>query len=141
MERGILLCVDDEPIVLCALRDQLRKAYADRHVVEVAESAEEGLEILDELVDEGLVPLVVISDFLMPGMKGDAFLIEASRRFPCVITVMLSGQVDKSTIARTRDEGNLYRFIEKPWDAEELLESIDTGLTLFEHRYRASNGT
>ena len=93
MKQGILLCVDDEVIVLSALRDQLRKAYGSQHLIEIAESAEEGLEILDELTGQGLIPLVVISDFQMPGMKGDEFLIQASRRFPYVVTVMLSGQV------------------------------------------------
>lgn len=128
MSCGVLLCVDDEAIILNALRDQLRKAYADKHFVEVAESAEEGLELLEQLTGEGMVPIVIVSDFLMPGMKGDAFLIEASRRFPRAVTVMLSGQVDQAAIERARVQGNLYQFFHKPWDSDALVRCINNGL-------------
>jgi len=131
MRQGILLCVDDEVIVLSALRDQLRKAYGKQHLIEIAESAEEGLEILEELSDQGLVPLVVISDFQMPGMKGDEFLIQASQRFPYVVTVMLSGQVSETAVDRVRSQGHLNSLIAKPWDAQALLNSIDEGLARF----------
>lgn len=129
--QGILLCVDDELIVLNALRDQLRKAYGKQHLIEIAESAEEGLEILDELSGQGLVPLVVISDFQMPGMKGDEFLIQARRRFPYVVTVMLSGQVSDAAVDRMRQQGCLHSLLGKPWDSHALLASIDSGLEKF----------
>lgn len=128
MKKGILLCVDDESITLVALKDQLRKAYGSRFIIEVAESAEEGLEILDELVDLGHWPAVVISDWLMPGMKGDQFLIEAHRRFPCVVKVMLSGQVDQRAVERVRERAGLHAFINKPWDGEALIACISRAM-------------
>lgn len=129
--RGILLCVDDEMMVLTALRNQLRRAFDDAHLVEIAESAEEGLEILDELSGEGYIPLVIISDWLMPGMKGDEFLIKAHQRFPHVIKIMLSGQADEAAILRSRELANLHEFIAKPWDAQVLIASIQAGLEDF----------
>lgn len=132
MSHGILLCVDDEAIVLNALRDQLKNVYGSKHLIEIAESAEEGLEILKELADEGYVPLVIISDWLMPGKKGDEFLIEAHKLFPYVIKIMLSGQVEKSALKRTQEHANLHQFIAKPWDADELTASIDEGLKSFQ---------
>lgn len=131
MERGILLCVDDEMMVLSALRDQLKRVYGDRHLIEIAESAEEGLEILDERAGDGYLPLVIISDWQMPGMKGDEFLIEAHRRFPHVIKIMLSGQADEEAILRAQTRANLHEFIVKPWSAEALLTSINAGLETF----------
>lgn len=131
MEKGILLCVDDEAIVLNALKDQLRKAYGAKHLIEVAESAEEGLEILDELVDGGYLPLVIVSDWLMPRMKGDEFLIEAHKRFPYVIKIMLSGQVDELAVQRTREQANLHEFMAKPWEPDALICCIDEGLQEF----------
>lgn len=130
-EQGILLCVDDEAMVLHSLRDQLRAAYGKQHLIEIAESAEEGLEILDEMSEDGLIPLVIISDWLMPGMKGDEFLIEAHKRFPYVIKVMLSGQVDEEAILRAKDLANLHEFIPKPWNTDTLIHAIDTGLAKF----------
>jgi CheY-like chemotaxis protein len=131
MINGIVLCVDDEAMVLLALKDQLRKAYGNRHIVEAAESAEEGLEILDELVEHGYRPLVIISDWLMPGMKGDEFLIEAHKRFPRVVTVMLSGQAEDAAVARVRREASLHAFLAKPWDHDRLIACIDAGLAQF----------
>ncbi|WP_321491368.1 response regulator [uncultured Desulfobacter sp.] len=129
--KGLFLCVDDERIVLHSLRDQLYKHYGKTYVIEIAESAEEGLEILDEFSQDGYIPLIIISDWLMPGMKGDQFFIEAHRRFPHVIKVMLSGQVDSTALQRARDEADMFDVISKPWDAKELIRSIDEGLLHF----------
>jgi CheY-like chemotaxis protein len=128
MEKGVLMCVDDEVIVLTALKDQLRRAYGSDYVVEVAESAEEALELLDELSEQGHTVLVIVSDWLMPGMKGDEFLIQAHQRFPTVVKIMLSGQAEQSAVDRVRKEAGLHEFLSKPWNAAELVESINLGL-------------
>lgn len=133
MERGVLLCVDDEIIVLIALKDQLRRAFGNNFVIEVAESAEEALDLLDELAAEGHTLLVIISDWLMPGMKGDEFLIQAHGRFPSVVKIMLSGQAEAEAVDRARREAALHDFLPKPWDAEALVESINQGLREREH--------
>ena len=127
-EKGVLLCVDDEPIVLTALRDQLRRAYGSEYVIDVAESAEEALELLDELAGEGHRLLVIVSDWLMPGMKGDEFLVQAHRRFPTVVKILLSGQAEQAAVDRARREAGLHEFLAKPWNAQELVKAIDQGL-------------
>ena len=128
IEKGVLLCVDDEIIVLTALKDQLRRAYGSDFVIDVAESAEEALELLDELSDQGHRLLVIVSDWLMPGMKGDEFLVEAHRRFPTVVKIMLSGQAEQAAVDRARREAGLHEFLAKPWNAAELVETINQGL-------------
>jgi CheY-like chemotaxis protein len=128
MEKGVLLCVDDEVIVLTALKDQLRRAYGSDFVVDVAESAEEALELLDELSEQGHTVLVIVSDWLMPGMKGDEFLIQAHQRFPTVVKIMLSGHAEQSAVDRVRREAGLHEFLAKPWNAAELVDSINLGL-------------
>lgn len=127
MEKGVLLCVDDEIIVLTALKDQLRRAFDSEFVIEVAESAEEALDLLDELALDGHKLLVIVSDWLMPQMKGDEFLIEAHKRFPSVVKIMLSGQAETAAVDRARREAGLHDFLPKPWNAAELVESIREG--------------
>jgi CheY-like chemotaxis protein len=127
-EKGVLLCVDDEPIVLTALKDQLRRAYGKEFHIEVAESAEEALELLDELAGLGHRLLVIVSDWLMPGMKGDEFLVQAHQRFPTVVKIMLSGQAQQEAVDRAKREAGLHEFLAKPWNAAELVESINLGL-------------
>jgi len=127
-EKGVLLCVDDEIIVLTALKDQLRRAFGNEFHIDVAESAEEGLELLDELSDQGHRLLVIVSDWLMPGMKGDEFLVQAHQRFPTVVKIMLSGQAQQEAVDRAKREGGLHDFLSKPWNAAELVETINAGL-------------
>jgi len=127
-EKGVLLCVDDEIIVLTALKDQLRRAFGNEFHIDVAESAEEALELLDELSDQGHRLLVIVSDWLMPGMKGDEFLVQAHKRFPTVVKIMLSGQAQQEAVDRAKREAGLHEFLAKPWNAAELVETINAGL-------------
>lgn len=130
MCKGVILCVDDEKIILNSIESQLTKAFKDEFIIELAESGEEALEILDELDGDGYTPLVIVSDWLMPGMKGDEFLIEAHKRFPKVIKVMLTGQADEKAIQKAKDEADLYKLIAKPWNVDDLILSIKKGLDL-----------
>jgi CheY-like chemotaxis protein len=127
-EKGVLLCVDDEIIVLTALKDQLRRAFGNDFHIDVAESAEEALELLDELSGQGHRLLVIVSDWLMPGMKGDEFLVEAHRRFPTVVKIMLSGQAEQAAVDRAKKEAGLHDFLAKPWNAAALVDTINQGL-------------
>jgi CheY-like chemotaxis protein len=106
----------------------LRRAFGSDFHVDVAQSAEEALELLDELAQDGHQLLVIVSDWLMPGMKGDEFLIKAHERFPSVVKIMLSGQAESAAVDRARREAGLHDFLAKPWNAEALMESITQGL-------------
>jgi response regulator RpfG family c-di-GMP phosphodiesterase len=128
MEKGIILCVDDEKIVLNSIESQLSKHFKDKFEIELAESGEEGLEILDEVSEDGLTPLVIVSDWLMPDMKGDEFLVQAHKKFPKVVKVMLTGQADEDAVNRAKAEANLHKLIAKPWNVNELIDSIEDGL-------------
>jgi response regulator RpfG family c-di-GMP phosphodiesterase len=72
--------------------------------------------------------LVIVSDWLMPGMKGDEFLIEAHKRFPSVVKIMLSGQAETAAVDRARREAALHDFLSKPWNAQALVDTINLGL-------------
>ena len=76
MKDKAILCVDDEKVVLDSLRDQLRAHFKDTVILEFAESSDEALEIIEELNEDEIKILLIISDWLMPGMKGDEFLIK-----------------------------------------------------------------
>jgi response regulator RpfG family c-di-GMP phosphodiesterase len=60
----------------------------------------------------------------MPETKGDEFLIEVHRRFPSIVTVMLTGQADDRAIARAKEQANLYACLQKPWREEDLAQII-----------------
>ena len=74
MARPVVLCVDDERGILDVLREQLHRRLGRECVMELADSGDDALAIVDELVDNGDDIAVVISDQIMPGMKGDELL-------------------------------------------------------------------
>ncbi|PZV07006.1 MAG: hypothetical protein DCF32_08310 [Leptolyngbya sp.] len=128
MSNKAILCVDDEPIVLKSLRDQISRNFGDKYACEIASSVEEAWEVIEELCGEGVKVLLIVSDWLMPGIKGDEFLIDVHQKFPNIITILLTGQADEAAITRTQAEANLYACISKPWSEEELLSAIETSL-------------
>lgn len=128
MSKPFILCVDDEKVVLQSLKAQLRKAFGDAYSYEIAEDANDALDLIDELNDEDISILLIISDWLMPGMKGDEFLIRVHERFPKIVKIMLTGQADDSAIERAQQSANLYRCLFKPWSELELIEAIKSGL-------------
>lgn len=129
MAKLVILCVDDEAMVLKSIRDQLKRHFThQKFVIEIAEGAEEALEIIDELENEQNKIVIVISDWLMPGMKGDEFLSNVHKKNPAAIKVMLTGQADEKAILNARNEANLFECIFKPWDEKHLVDTIEQGL-------------
>ncbi|MFB8788720.1 MAG: response regulator [Potamolinea sp.] len=128
MSKPAILCVDDEVVVLESLEIELKKAFGNAYVYEFAESGEEALEIIEELNEEEIDILVIISDWLMPGMKGDELLINIHRKFPKLVTVMLTGQADQEAVERAQEQANLYAYLHKPWNNKELIQTIKSGL-------------
>lgn len=128
MSESAIICVDDEVVILNSLKKQLRRRYGDRFIYELAESAELAWEIIEELDADGIEIVAIVSDWLMPGIKGDEFLIQIHHSFPEVIKVMLTGQVDETAVERAKREANLHACIPKPWTEEELARVIDTAI-------------
>ncbi len=128
MSDSAILCVDDEVVILDSLKEQLKRKFGDRFVYEMAESAEEAWEVIEELEADNIKIIVIVSDWLMPGTKGDEFLIQIHQRFPELITIMLTGQADETAIERARKEANLHAYLSKPWTEEELSQIILTAI-------------
>lgn len=111
-----LLFVDDEPGILSALR-RLFRPHGYR--ILVAESGAAGLTVLDqEPVD------LVVSDMRMPEMDGAAFLREVRRRWPRVVRILLTGYADITSTVAAINEGEIYRYISKPWDDHEIVTIV-----------------
>jgi CheY-like chemotaxis protein len=130
MSSKSILRVDDEHMVLISLRDPIFNHFGDRYRCEMAESAAEAWEVIDELYAED-VRLFIVSDWLMPGIRGDKFLIQVHQRFPDIATVLLMGQANKTAIEQARQEADLYAYIAKPWLEETLSSTIKSELRQF----------
>lgn len=109
---GTILCVDDEPNILAALRRLFR---AKGYEVLTAESARAGLVLLETRPVD-----VVISDMRMPGMDGVQFLERARALCPETLRLLLTGHADVNQILDAVNRGEIYRYITKPWDDHEM---------------------
>ena len=130
---GIILCVDDDTTVLVALRTLLTHVFGKSHPVEIAESGDEALEILEDLQRQGQHLSIIISDFIMPGMRGDELLIELHQRSPKTITIMLTGQSDFDGVKKAINQANLYRFLEKPFNHDDIILTVKSAFQAYEH--------
>lgn len=115
-----VLCVDDEPNILLALKRTLRPAG---YQVATAAGGAEGLELLArESVD------LVISDMRMPGMDGAQFLGRVRQEHPEVIRILLTGYADMASTIAAINRGEIYRYLSKPWDDGEILQVVGSAL-------------
>lgn len=127
-KKRAILCVDDEKIVLDSLQEQLSATFGDQFEYEIAESVEEAWEVIEEMVEDGYEMVLVISDWLMPQVKGDKFLIDLHKKYPQTVKIMLTGQADPEAVQNAIKNADLYAYIRKPWKAEELIAYVDKAL-------------
>ena len=108
-----ILCVDDEPNILSSLRRLFRgKGYQ----VLTAESGAQGLQLLEQQPVD-----LVISDMRMPEMDGARFLAQVRERWPNTVRLLLTGYSDVQSIQDAINCGEIYRYITKPWDDNDIL--------------------
>lgn len=120
MKKPVIICVDDEPTILDSLEIDLLKAFEDKYLIETAQSGEEALELLSELLAEQYEVPLVISDHIMPNMKGDELLRSVHAISPNTLKIMLTGQADLDAVANAINYAKLYRYIPKPWQSDDL---------------------
>lgn len=132
MSKPVILCVDDERIILDSLKSQIVHHFGSTHQMEVAESGEEALEILEDLKEEGrAVPLIIV-DQIMGGMYGDELIKHIRPLFPQAKTIMLTGQASAEAVGSAFNDAGLFRYMSKPWEEEDLILSIKMALQSYQ---------
>ncbi|MBI5784349.1 MAG: response regulator [Rhodocyclales bacterium] len=123
-----LLLVDDEPSILASLRRLLRnEGYCIL-------TAENGLAGLEQMATHEVG--VVVCDGLMQGLTGAEFLQEVKVRFPLAVRILLTGFTDPDVVHDAIKTCQLFRFLPKPWDDDELRQTLRAAFRLYEsHHY------
>ena len=119
-----VLFVDDEENVLKAVE---RIFIGSDLIILRASSAEEALSIIGK---ENVA--VLVSDNLMPGIRGVELLSRLKSISPDTVKILMTGHADIPTAIDAINKGEVFRFIEKPWDNAELVNTITEGI----ERYR-----
>ena len=116
-----IVVVDDEKMVTSAFKALFKvEGFSDVHLFNHPKEA------VDFLKKEQ--PDLIISDFIMPEMNGLEFLTEAKKLYPDVSMILLTGYADKENAIKAINDIGLYKYIEKPWDNDELIVNIKNGI-------------
>lgn len=121
MPEPTILFVDDEPMILTSLR----RLFDDDYEVLTADSGKKGLDLLAKH-EVG----VIVSDQRMPEMLGHEFLSQAKVLRPETIRILLTGYSDIDDTIRSINYGEIFRYVNKPWQASKLSETIDLAYKL-----------
>jgi PAS domain S-box-containing protein len=132
MHKPVIICVDDEPIVLESLRIVLKQVLGDHCLIETAAGGQEALELIDELHKRDCEVALVLTDYIMPGLKGDELLKQVHLRSPKTLTIMLSGQADLDGVSNAIRDAKLYRYIAKPWQFQDLSLTVTEAIASYE---------
>jgi len=127
-----VLFVDDEQ----SIRNAIERMYLERDDVRClfAASGQEGLDILAQ--EE---VWVVVSDYLMPGMRGIEFLSKVKGIRPDTIRIMMTAYADLTIAIDAINKSEAYRFVTKPWNNKELMDTVDEALMRFQLIQSLSN--
>lgn len=126
MKKIAILCVDDEKIILDSLKIQLENNFKDKYLFEYAENGEEALEVVEYFLNESVDLLLVISDYQMPGMKGDEFTKRLKSMLAEVNIIMLTGQIPPDVKEQLLERNIILSVIAKPWDEKDLINLIES---------------
>lgn len=131
MKKQVILCIDDEKIVLSSLIQELESNFGDKYVYEAAETATEANELIEEYENSTEYRVVlVICDWLMPNIKGDEFLIQLYQIHPHIKTIVLTGQANSEAIEQMQKYASICACIRKPWQTDKLIEIIEQTLSI-----------
>lgn len=132
MEKINIICVDDEREVLDSVSRDLAY-FSDVLNIEECESAQECLDLLEELDAEQEYVALIISDHVMPIKNGVDLLVEVEmdNRFIGTKKLLLTGLATQADTIRAINKARLDHFLEKVWDPEELLQTVKELVTEF----------
>lgn len=131
MTKQVIVCVDDEPTVLRSLKAELKEAVGADYLIEIAEGGEDALELVEELLEDGYEIPLIVSDHIMPDIKGDELLKRVHEISPSTLKIMLTGQASIEAVGNAIQYARLYRYIAKPWQAEDLKLTVKEAINSY----------
>ena len=123
--RQAILCVDDEAVILLAMRQELRRRFGNRYAIETALGAEEAKAVIADTEAEGGKIVLIICDWFMPGngATDSSSALHAWR--PGIKSILMTGQADDDATRKAKEEAGICACIQKPWRAEVLARAIE----------------
>lgn len=132
MDKLNLVYVDDQREVLSTLSKDLQ-IFESLINIEECETADEALELINEIDTNGDHLAIIISDHIMPGKNGVEFLTEIFNdgRFELTKKMLLTGQATHQDTITAINQAHIDKYIEKPWTSENLIKAVKALLTQY----------
>ncbi|MBY0449728.1 MAG: response regulator [Cyanobacteria bacterium] len=125
---GHIMIVDDEAMVTASLKTMLQ--LDTPYEITCFNNPKSALEYIAKgnSPQQSSLPDVIISDFLMPEMDGIQFLTQVKQLLPETTLILLTGYADKENAIAAINTVGIYRYIEKPWDNDDIKVGIQNGI-------------
>ncbi len=124
--RYAVICVDDDPMILQVLAFQLDKILDNKSIlIEYYTNPNIALSDIDALINEEIDIIFVLVDYQMPEMTGAELIRKIKSKHKNLNCLMLSGQANSTQVSELEKDDLLEKFIEKPWDEDELRDAIN----------------
>jgi len=125
MKKLAILAVDDEKIILDSIKIQIEKNFSHKFIFDYADNPEEALEVIDELTKEDISLLLVISDYMMPGMTGEEFAIKVKSKIKNANILILTGHMSEEKGLDLMKKNIVLKVMQKPWREDLLIDFIN----------------
>jgi DNA-binding NtrC family response regulator len=119
-----IVCVDDEAAILSALQQQMMRAFGNQYLFEFAESGKEAIEVVHELIDSEYIIHAIITDEMMPDMRGHQLIAEVTQISPTTRFVLLTGYIDTKVEDDIKANSKVI-YLTKPWEFNDLIEALE----------------
>ncbi len=133
-----IICVDDEPLILNSLGEQLKRSLGQQYDIELVDSGAEAIALCEELTAKGIDIPVIICDQIMKAMTGDELLIELHDVYPHSLKILLTGQADAAAVGNLVNANALYRYVSKPWNETDLILTVKEALKCYQQERQLS---
>ena len=127
-----ILIIDDDANLTLSIKEKLYNFPEYDFVIEIANDPIEGLELLNILHTEGVIPSIIISDLSMPSMQGDDFLEESMRYFPDAKKILMSGNPNLDAVVHSVNSAHIFRMLTKPIQELEFQLTISQAIKSIE---------
>lgn len=127
----ILLCVDDEMILLKSLEYELEDFFKNKIEIVTAQNPEDAKELIQELMHEQRSIFLIITDHHMGIYDGVEFLKEISNEYPQIQKILLTGYKIQAIEKELKNDFHIHAIIEKPWSTTEIIKNVEECLNNF----------
>ncbi len=121
----LILCIDDEAVILMALAMELRRGLGASFIIETATNLEELLELAGEYLAEDKRLACLITDWIMPGARGEDIARALRALSPGLPVLLMTGHSDTSEAEKSLAGGGPFKVVRKPWRNKELLIALN----------------